>query len=72
MCGLCDAYSEPEHPWWRFGEYTGGACPNCGRERLMVCEQVIDTQISVERVICEKCCWEPARRDYCAEALSDR
>lgn len=72
MCGLCDAFSEPEHKWWRYGEYTGNACPNCGRLRLMSCEQEINTRVSVERVICEKCHWEPARSDYCAEALSDR
>ena len=72
MCGLCDAYDSPEDRWWRFGEYVSRDCPNCGRARLMQCEQIIDTEISVERVICEKCCWEPAKNDYCAEALSDR
>lgn len=59
-------------PWWQYGEYTGGDCPNCGRQRLIACEQIVDEQISVERVICEKCCWEPARNDYCAEALAGR
>lgn len=71
MCGLCDAYSENEPDrWWDYGDYTGGACPNCGRERLMACEQVIDTNISVERTICEKCAWEPAKGAYCLEAAS--
>lgn len=72
MCGLCDAYVEPEDQWWRYGEYTGADCPKCGRQRLMQCEQAVSAAVSVERVICEKCCWEPARADFCAEALSDR
>lgn len=73
MCGLCDAYlEEPEHKWWRYGEYVGRACPKCGRERLMQCEHVVEAQISIERIICEKCCWEPERNAYCYDALSDR
>lgn len=72
MCGLCDAYETPEARWWRYGEYTGENCPNCGRQRLMRCEQASRTAANVERVICEKCHWEPARNDYCAEALGDR
>ncbi len=67
MCGLCDDHEKPENRWWRYGEYTGDACPKCSRFRLMKCEHE-----TVERIICEKCCWEPARDDYCAEALSDR
>jgi len=72
VCGLCDAYDEPEDRWWRYGDYTGADCPKCGRQRLMQCEQVVSVDVSVERIICEKCCWEPARNDYCSEALSDR
>jgi hypothetical protein len=51
--------------WWLYGDYTGDACPNCSRLRLMAC---VDSA-GVERVICEKCAWEPARDDYCHEAV---
>ena len=57
---------EPEHRWWVYGDYTGGDCPNCKRERLMRCED----NNGNERIICEKCAWEPAKNDYCYEALS--
>jgi ribosomal protein S27AE len=56
-----------ERRWWVFGDYTGDACPNCGRERLMACAD----NDGKERIICEKCNWEPARGKYCEEALSD-
>lgn len=68
MCGLCDAYDGPEDRWWRYGEYVSDPCPKCGRHRLMKCEE----RVGVSRIICEKCCWEPSRDDYCADALSDR
>lgn len=51
--------------WWVYGNYTGEVCPNCKRERLMTCEDLE----KCERVICEKCSWEPAKNDYCYEAL---
>lgn len=51
--------------WWVYGNYVAGECPNCKRERLLKCE---DRQ-NRERIICEKCSWEPAVNDYCYEAL---
>lgn len=48
-----------EH-WWAFGDYTGDACPNCSRNRLL---KVTDPA-GKERVICEKCNWEPAIQGY--------
>lgn len=57
---------EDERRWWAFGDYTGDTCPNCGRVRLMKCE---DNRLQ-ERIICEKCNWEPARNGYCEEALN--
>lgn len=51
--------------WSAYGEYTGDACPHCGRQRLMKCED----DEKRERVICEKCHWEPATGDYCYEAI---
>ena len=65
MCGLCDAYLEPERNWWAFGDYTGNDCPNCSRQRLMRCTD----NDGCERVICEKCAWEPAIAAYCADAV---
>lgn len=55
-----------EKRWWVYGDYTGGDCPNCKRQRMMRCEDNSGT----ERIICEKCAWEPAKNDYCYEALS--
>jgi hypothetical protein len=49
-----------KHHWWSYGNYTGEDCPHCGRRRLMLCE---DNQGN-ERIICEKCNWEPAINDY--------
>lgn len=57
---------DPENRWWVYGNYTGGTCQNCKRERLMSCED----NDGKERVLCEKCTWEPAKNDYCYEALS--
>jgi ribosomal protein S27AE len=54
-----------EHHWWAYGEYTGDDCPHCGRTRLMAC---CDNS-GKERVICEKCNWEPTVNNYCYEAL---
>lgn len=51
--------------WWVYGNYTGDDCPNCGRQRLMACED----DRGRERVICEKCHWEPAAAGYCSEAV---
>jgi hypothetical protein len=56
---------DPDHHWWAYGNYTGADCPNCSRQRLMSCEDLT----GAERVICEKCHWEPAANDYCAEAV---
>lgn len=53
---------DPDYHWWAYGEYTGEDCPNCGRERMMKCTD-LDGK---ERVICEKCNWEPAANDYAA------
>lgn len=53
--------------WWAYGSYTGGVCPNCKRERLMTCEDAEKR----ERIICEKCSWEPAANDYCYEAVGN-
>ena len=39
---------------------------NCKRERLLRCED----NNGNERIICEKCSWEPAANDYCYKALS--
>lgn len=59
------AHIEPDYHWWAYGNYNGAECPNCGRERVMVCEDYT----GAERVICEKCKWEPAVSDYCHEAV---
>jgi ribosomal protein S27AE len=48
-----------------FGDYTGDCCPNCGRDRLMSCTD----DSGVNRVICEKCNFEPAKGIYLSEAL---
>jgi hypothetical protein len=58
---------QTETHWWAYGNYTGDACPNCQRERLMKCED----DEKHERVICEKCSWEPAKNDYCYDALGN-
>lgn len=52
--------SECEGNWWAFGDYTGDVCPNCSRLRLMSCEDLGGR----ERIICEKCDWEPATNSY--------
>lgn len=57
--------NDPDFHWWAFGDYTGDSCPKCGRERLMKCEDLEKR----ERIICEKCSWEPAKNDWCYEAL---
>ena len=44
--------------------YLAGECSHCGRERI--------EQLANGKIICEKCCWEPASNDYCYQALSDR
>jgi hypothetical protein len=49
--------------WRAYGDYTGDDCPNCGRQRLMTAEDPTGR----ERVICEKCMWEPAANDYAPE-----
>lgn len=43
-----------------FGNYTGDDCPNCGRNRLVRTED----GRGAERIVCEKCYWEPALGDY--------
>lgn len=52
-----------EPDWRQVGDYVAGECPNCGRERLL---NVVDPQ-GRERVICEKCDWEPAESRYSSE-----
>lgn len=49
--------------WGAFGDYTGQDCPNCGRQRLMKC---MDPK-GDDRIICEKCNWEPMTNDYCKD-----
>ena len=56
---------DPDFHWWAYGEYTGNECPRCKRMRQMTCE---DNE-GKERIICEKCSWEPAVNDFCYEAL---
>lgn len=52
---------EPDElPWWNYGNYTGDACPNCKRVRIMSCED----NHGRERIICEKCEWEPRFSTY--------
>lgn len=53
-------YEPPDFPWWEYGDYTGDTCPNCNRVRLMKCE---DNE-GFDRIICEKCNWEPAKNTY--------
>jgi hypothetical protein len=67
VCGLCDAYEEPERRWWAYGDYVAGECPMCHRERMMVCED----NAGQPRVICEKCAWEPDANGYCVEAIGN-
>jgi predicted RNA-binding Zn-ribbon protein involved in translation (DUF1610 family) len=62
---LSEGRTDTADHWWLYGNYTGGDCPNCGRERLLLCKMVDGTP----RVICEKCSWEPAVNDYCNEAI---
>src|SRR5215469_751076 len=57
----------PSNHWWTHGDYVGGDCPACGRARLM---SVTDPSGN-DHVICEKCYWEPAKNDFCHEALED-
>lgn len=52
-------------PWWAFGDYTGGLCPKCNRQRLM---KATDDS-GQERIICEKCDWEPATNAYRVDVL---
>lgn len=61
------AARDPDFHWWAYGNYTGADCPNCKRERVMSCED----NDGRERIICEKCHWEPAVGDYCYEALGN-
>lgn len=58
--------SENSENWREFGEYTGEDCPNCGRQRLMRCTDPSGR----ERIICEKCDWEPATNNYSAGSAS--
>lgn len=58
--------SEHGH-WWNFGNYTGDDCPNCHRNRLVKCTD----PTGAERVICEKCKWEPAVNNYSPDAGPD-
>lgn len=51
---------DPESRWWNYGDYTGDDCPNCGRSRLMECQ---DNECR-KRIICEKCDWEPEKDNY--------
>ena len=57
--------TDPDHHWWAYGDYTKGDCPNCGRERLLSCTD----NAGNDRIICEKCSWEPSKSDYCYDAL---
>jgi hypothetical protein len=57
---IAAAADELSPPWWTIGDYVKGECPNCGRERLLEC---VDLR-GAERVICEKCDWEPARGNF--------
>jgi len=52
--------------WSAYGEYTGDDCPNCHRQRLMQCTDSQDR----ERIICEKCHWEPAMGDFAPDAAA--
>lgn len=49
--------------WWNYGDYVAGDCPNCGRSRLLECEDPKGR----DRIICEKCHWEPALNTYCPD-----
>ena len=46
--------------WRSFGNYTGGCCPNCDRDRLILATDPLKN----DRVICEKCDFEPDANDY--------
>lgn len=63
---LDEVAKDANERWWQYGEYTGDDCPKCNRTRLMEC---VDADGN-ERVICEKCSWEPKRDDYCYEAIN--
>lgn len=41
------------------GEYTADACPNCGRHRLMKCQD--------DKIHCEKCLWCVEDKEYQSE-----
>lgn len=62
---LTPAAQDPDYHWWVYGNYNGASCLNCGRERVMVCEDLQGR----ERIICEKCDWDQQANDYrtCAE-----
>ncbi len=47
----------------KMGNYTGDDCPNCGRQRVMICDDD-------EKRRCEKCSWCVEDKDYDYEFLS--
>ena len=46
----------------KMGEYTGDDCPNCGRQRIMICEDD-------KKRRCEKCYWCIEDKAYDLEFL---
>jgi len=52
-----DSYAEDEKyiAEWA-ADYDGTDCPNCGRERMMLC--------SNDKRRCEKCNWDPDTKSY--------
>jgi len=55
--------TDPKKRWWAYGNYVAGVCPACGRERLMEATDLAGK----DRIICEKCNWEPAANEYCRD-----
>lgn len=41
---------------WKLGDYVNTPCPNCGRQRLCICNN--------GKHRCEKCNWSPELNGY--------
>jgi hypothetical protein len=61
VSGMTDALTRDQEESMReklawSGDYDGTTCPNCGRERMLLCAN--------GKRRCEKCNWDPDAKDY--------
>ena len=51
-----EAAEKARRDGYRAADYTGTACENCGRHRVMNCQN--------GRHVCEKCGWDADQHEY--------